>query len=414
MADLGVDVDVPALSIAERDRRWARTRALLADHGLDAVVVAGLRGRESFETYLSGESIQGVVVMPASAPPVSLTWSPFRIVGRSDPGIVGGYWIEDIRAGLVGPLVVSTLRELGLEAGRVGVVGLASRNPMELEGIIPYGVWSVVRDQLPRVEFVEVSAPFALMMLEKSEEELALTRHCARIGELACRAMVDVLRPGVRESEVYAAVMDVIYRHGAGTHAPSLIVRSGVDSLGWGPPEWGADRAVPPRTIEAGDLVYAELMTVCGGMETQQQVTASIGPLTPRRRRLGEVARAAYDAGLDALRPGASFVEVCDAMAAPVLDAGCWHLSPHIHSLSPATLLGHLYVGADRHFGEELAFLRPVPPTMDARITANMAFSFEPNACVRRERVNIGGTVVARDGRPEELNSLPCEIIEVT
>ncbi len=91
MADLVEDV--PGLSLAERDRRWARTRGLLAERGCDALVVAGLRGRESFETYLSGESIQGVVVLPATAPPVYLTWSPFRIVGRTDPGIAGGYWI---------------------------------------------------------------------------------------------------------------------------------------------------------------------------------------------------------------------------------------------------------------------------------------------------------------------------------
>ncbi|MDA8291614.1 MAG: M24 family metallopeptidase [Actinomycetota bacterium] len=411
MADLVEDV--PGLSLAERDRRWARTRGLLAERGCDALVVAGLRGRESFETYLSGESIQGVVVLPATAPPVYLTWSPFRIVGRTDPGIAGGYWIEDIRAGLIGPSIVSTIRGLGLATSRVGVVGLASRNPMELEGVIPYGVWRPVLDGLPGVEFVELSAAFSLLMLEKSEEELALTRHCARVGELACEAMVEVLRPGVRESEVYAAVMDVINRNGAGTHAPSLIVRSGVDTLGWGPPEWGADRAVPPRTVEPGDLVYAELMTVCGGMETQQQVTASVGPPSARRVRLGEVARAAYDAGLAALRPGASFVEVCEAMAAPVLDAGCWHLSPLVHSLSPASMLGHFFVGAESHVGSELPYLRPVPPTMDAPVPTGSAYSFEPNACIGRERVNIGGTVVARDGAPEELNTLPCHLIEV-
>jgi len=404
---------MPMLSMAERDRRWARVRQFMAAEGVDGIVVAGLRGRESFETYVSGESIQGIVVMPASGEPVYLTWSPFRIIGRTDPGVVGAYWIDDIRSGLLGPGLVEALRGLELSSARLGVVGLTSKNPMELEGIIPWGVWSHVVEQLPSAEFVDISGGFGLLMAEKSAEELELIRYSARVGELAAEAMVQVSRPGVREDEIYATVMDVIFRHGAGTHQPSLIIRSGVDTLGWGPPEWGADRSVPPRTIQTGDLVYAELMTTCGGMETQQQVTISMGPLTAQRKHLGEVARAAYDAGLESLRPGASFIDVCDAMGKPVAEAGCWHLSPHIHSVSPATLIGHLHVGAQNFFADEYPFLRPVPPTMDAEIKEGMTFSFEPNACIARERVNIGGSVVVGADAVEELNSLPCHIIVV-
>lgn len=405
---------MPMLSMAERDRRWSRVRAFIAEHEFDALVVAGLRGRESFETYLSGESIQGFVVMPASGEPIYLTWSPFRIIGRSDPDIVGGYWIDDIRAGLLGPGIVSALQGIGASSGRIGVVGLASKNPMELEGIIPFQIWHHVLEHLPSAGFIDVSGPFSLIMLEKGPEELELMRRSGEIGELACQAMVDAIKPGVRENQVHAAIMDVIYQHSAGTRSPSLIIRSGVDTLGWGPAEWGADRAVPPRTIQAGDLVYAELMTTCGGMETQQQMTVSVGPLTPQRRHLGEVARASYDAGMESLRSGASFFDVCDAMAKPVVGAGCWHLSPHIHSVAPATLIGHLHIGALEAFGDKYPFLRPVSPTMDAELKAGMTFSFEPNACIQRERVNIGGSVVIQEsGPPEELNSLACHIVEL-
>jgi len=36
-----------------------------------------------------------------------------------------------------------------------------------------------------------------------------------------------------------------------------------------------------------------------------------------------------------------------------------------------------------------------------------MSFAFEPNCSIGATRVNIGGTVVARDGAPLELNTLP-------
>lgn len=42
-----------------------KTRLVMAEHNVDVLLVPGLRGRESYESYLSNESIQGIVVMPA-------------------------------------------------------------------------------------------------------------------------------------------------------------------------------------------------------------------------------------------------------------------------------------------------------------------------------------------------------------
>ena len=266
----------PTIGIGQRDRRWAATRRFCGAPGLGALVVAGVRGRESFETYLSNESLQGVVVFPQLGEPVYLSWSAFWIIGRSDPDNDCAYWIEDIRAGLLGPLVVKALRELRLERSRIGVVGVASRNPMELEECVPYTVWQHVISELAGCEFVEVSAPYSLLMMEKDEQELALARHCAAVGEQACRAMLEVTRSGCLESDIYAEVLSTIYRAGLTVTAPALIVKSGRDRLSWGPPEWGV-AAVPPRRIAEHDLVYAELMPSYGGIETQQEMTVAVG-----------------------------------------------------------------------------------------------------------------------------------------
>ena len=40
----------PSLSLAERDRRWARVRDLMRSRALDSLVVAGFRAREMYET----------------------------------------------------------------------------------------------------------------------------------------------------------------------------------------------------------------------------------------------------------------------------------------------------------------------------------------------------------------------------
>jgi Xaa-Pro aminopeptidase len=151
-------------------------------------------------------------------------------------------------------------------------------------------------------------------------------------------------------------------------------------------------------------------MPTYGGVETQQQMMIAIGPVDPQWRELEDVARRSYDAGLAALKPGATFTELCNAMAVPLQEAGCWHLSPLVHGVSPAYLLGTLHGGAEKFFADQYPWLRTLPPVTDAVLAEGMLFAFEPNACRGRTRVNIGGTVAVGRSGPEELNSFPCRM----
>lgn len=45
----------PILSLAERDRRWARARQMMREHDLDAPLLAGFRALEMYETYISDD-----------------------------------------------------------------------------------------------------------------------------------------------------------------------------------------------------------------------------------------------------------------------------------------------------------------------------------------------------------------------
>lgn len=401
--------DPPVLTLADRDRRWSRIRKFLADQDLAAVIVAGLRGREGFEPWVTDESIQGVVIFPAEGEPVYLTWIAFRVIGRDDPQNDRDYWVRDLRAGPLGPGIVSVLTERALASERIGVVGLRSRGPMELEGYIPYTLWAKVAEELPGARFEEVSVPFSYVMAQKGEDELALARFAAEVGEQACQRMLEVTGPGVSEAEIYAQVTGVVHRAGATLTPPWFILKSGRDNLSWGPPEWGAG-AVRARVLGRGELVSSEMMPTYGGVETQQQMMIATVPVDPQWRELEDVARRSYDAGLAALKPGTTFTELCEAMAVPLKEAGCWNLSPLVHGVSPAYLLGTLHGGAEDFFAGQYPWLHTLPPVTDAVLAEGMLFAFEPNACRGRTRVNIGGTVVVGRSGAEELNRLPCRM----
>jgi len=70
--------------------------------------------------------------------------------------------------------------------------------------------------------------------------------------------------------------------------------------------------------IEDGDIVTGEIFSLLGMLETQHEPTIAVGKAHPDYERAAEVARAASDAGLEALRPGSLIGEVVAAKLAPV------------------------------------------------------------------------------------------------
>lgn len=406
----------PSLTLNERDRRWANTKALMAAHDLSALLVVAYTGREHYDAYLSNEQFDGVVVFPMAGEPLGLTPLTQRLVRRmASNQNVGPPWIEDVRITRFAAGIVDAMRDLGLERARIGVVGLASWGPGEFDGLIPHGMWSGVLAALPRAAFVDVSDAFMRMMLTKSEEELALYRYSAAAGEQACRAMVEITRAGVRESDIHAAVQHAIFVHGADAWWPHLNLALGHDDLGWGPP-MGIYAGGEPRRVKPGDLVQAELFPAFGGAETQQQMAIAVGPVPDLARELGAVARRAYEAGLKALRPGMTFGALCDAMFAPIRGPGeYWTLSPVVHTLGPLPFVSDFGVNIEK---SPVADRFPAARTMrgfgaDIVLEENMVLAFEPNVCKGAMRVNIGGTVLVTSTGAEELNSLPNQLCEV-
>ncbi|MDP2643661.1 MAG: M24 family metallopeptidase [Desulfobacterales bacterium] len=404
----------PTLSLKERDRRWERTRNLMRVKDVACLIVAGFRGREQMESYLCNDSAEGILIFPLHGEAVHLTSTGTRITRHLESHLRGEVpWVDDLRVGSNGPALVKVLTDKGLEKGRIGVVGLESGAPGEKDGIFPYRTWAHVLENLPGASFIELSGAFAEMMLVKSREELNLARFCAGIGEKACKKMLDLVRPGLNERELYAAIMEVIFTAGATAPPPHLILHSGKENLSWGPPTWTYQGGAA-RTLEEGDLVLAEIFPRYGGIETQQQMAVHIRPVNRTMGECARAARCAYEAGLSAIRPGITFQEVCDSMEKPVLDAGCWYLTPLMHSLSPMGWIsktGGVGIKPDSPMSWLTDKMRPRGMVgADLVLKTGMIFELEPNACIGRQRVNIGGTVIVTEHGAEELNKLSTEM----
>jgi Xaa-Pro aminopeptidase len=400
----------PVLSFAERDRRWARVRTLMRERALEGLLVAGFRAREMYETYISDDYNEGCVIFPLEGDPVIITWAHLRVMRARWSAERGAkLWVADYRVATSGAGVAEVLREKRLAEASLGVVGLASQAPTEIYGAIPASFWGELTAALPQARWQDISEEFSHLMLSKSEEELAQVRYAARAAEAACKVIVEVAAPGVGEEVVFAEATREMLRHGIGLRYPMIVMNSGPHTLSWGPPRWTTSGEAP-RILARGDLMQAELMPLCGNQEVQVQMTVALDPLDEENRKCERVARASYEAGVKALKPGMTFAELVAVMEEPLRSSGCWAYTPLVHSVGPHFLAGRTSVNQEQ---TELNVRFVGPNAVRARaavLEPGMVFAFEPNACLGHHRVNIGGTVIVSASGCEELNHIPTSV----
>ena len=195
----------PILSLAERDRRWARVRHLMRERSFDGLLVAGFRSREMYETYISDDYNEGCVIFPLEGDPVVITWAHLRVMRARWSAERGAtLWVADYRVATSGTGVAEVMREKRLAESKLGVVGLRSQAPTEIYGAIPANFWEELTTALPKAQWEDISEEFSHLMLVKSDEEMAQVRYAARAAEAACRVVVEVTAPGVGEEVVFA------------------------------------------------------------------------------------------------------------------------------------------------------------------------------------------------------------------
>jgi Xaa-Pro aminopeptidase len=387
------DVVVPTFSIAERDRRWDLARAFMEREDLDALLVFGEHEDAgpapfAYDTWFTNARAGTTVIFPRHGDPISLF--PMEMFARDHlestrRGDI--IWIppQNMRSGRDSRATAATLNELGLAKG--------------------------ILQTFPGVEFRPVAMALARLIMPLSPEEIAVVRHSASIGDAMVRAMVATAAAGVSESEVYAAGMSVGYARG--TIPAAMHFWTGPDPLASGWPQWGY-RPQAPRILRDGDIVTAEVFCNFGGRHTQHQATITIGEPHENLLRAADVARAAYDAALRALRPGRTFGDVVDALRKPLDAADGWEFGPSIHALNPAIALG----GFPADAGRWIAGAEAYPPEADhptinggMELEPGMTFALEPNYAFGRHLAYLGGTVIVGEDEPIELNPYTAQIL---
>lgn len=142
------------------------------------------------------------------------------------------------------------------------------------------------------------------LLMHKVPAEIEAIRRAAKIADDAYAAFREAVKIGRPQYELVADVEAHLRRKGCPDNF-MIIGSGGKDVLGMTPPS--------DRRIAAGDLVTTELTPCVEGYYVQICRTVVVGRATEAQRRAFGVFREALDAGVAAVRPGATAADVARA-----------------------------------------------------------------------------------------------------
>ena len=402
-------LELPRLSRNERDRRWALVREKMKARGLDAIVLWGWPTMWDFYTanarYLSsigGNAEFNVVIFPAVGEPTSIVQAPTVLDGWR----AAQNWVSDIRprSKTWAHSVGSRIKELKLERGKIGMDGLAG--PLDPDGWLPQAVYGELVALLRDASFVSLDDMLEKVRAIKSEEELGILRKAAALGDLMLSTCRETARPGVKECEVYAAMMQTMVANGG--EEPTLFL-------------WNCDRYPYPhpfrlpttRPMEKGDLIICEMHPKYGGYFTHVERTYCLGDPEPQQRTIYEGCLAAYRCGLKHFGPGKTISTAMMAVKDEIDARGLGICEAGIHGHGLASLeyprFRHHAIAADRE----------AIKVIGDQFEPGMVFAFNIDLFDPKWRQGQTGCVFAEtieitDSGVRRMHSFPIELQQVT
>jgi Xaa-Pro aminopeptidase len=145
----------------------------------------------------------------------------------------------------------------------------------------------------------------------KDRDELDRIRAAVALGAKLFDRALEVLRPGVKETEVAGEMEFAARRAGAEEMSFPTIIASGARSAL--PHGRASDQAIAP-----GGFVVCDFGVILSGYCSDQTRTVWVGPVSEDAHRAYEAVKEAQQAAIDAVKPGVAVGEV-DAAARKVL-----------------------------------------------------------------------------------------------
>ncbi len=293
-----------SVSTAELERRWKLARKVMDEKGVDVLVMRCL------EEYL-GAYVRWFTDIPARH-----TY-PFLVIFRKDdemtivsqgpfpPGdpYPPAWALRGVKQRLSSPFLDSinwtthyeadlALSELKkTPSAKIGWVGMPH---------IPAPLYNAITKEMTKATFVDMTNEIDLLKAIKSPEEQELCRRGAEMQDKVYEYMKTVIKPGIKESDIYA------HAHYMGTKLGSERGLILVGSAPKGTPVRTKYRRYQNRVIQDGDQVALLVeLNGPGGMYTEIARPITLGKPSQEHVDVFGLALEAQKLAIDMLKPGA-------------------------------------------------------------------------------------------------------------
>jgi len=314
VANIPVPASAPLLDLD-------RARALMRDHGLDAIVGHSLRnafylsGFVSFEQLIEPEAEMFAIVPARPDVPAHVTIPMSERLVLEDfpawpPGKVfyGRYYVKGgPHAGDSAPTpfaaLTQALARCGLTEARVG---------FELE-LLPVRLYRSIVEAFPRMTVADASPLLRALRTCKTSEEIARIRTATRVTEAAITEAFARIRVGTTEKAIAAWIAEGILRRGA----EPLYVDLGTNGRGALGTCYPTD-----RPVETGDVIRADASAQYGLYHSDLGRCCVVGEPSAEQRGHYQTMYDAVQAGIRAVKVGRPVSEVFAAAVAVPTAAG--------------------------------------------------------------------------------------------
>ncbi|MCV9999324.1 Xaa-Pro peptidase family protein [Pararhizobium sp. YC-54] len=238
------------------------------------------------------------------------------------------------------------------------------------EELLPVGLFRAFQARFPEAELVEIGPLLAELRLIKSHEEIRLLELGADLAKIGADAFLEAMQDNVTELAVAAHAVAAVNK------AMGALSINGLTST-YAYAQFGDHTMIPhlhptSRRLKRGDLVALNIFPVVWGYCAELERTFVYGEPTPELRGPLDAVNEAFDAGKEAMKPGAVMSEI-DALTRSILrkydlDKYIRHGTGHAHGIM---------IGAASR--EEHGELRLYNKT---KLAANMANSVEPGVYI--------------------------------
>jgi len=394
----------PRFSDEEYERRHRTIRQAMDEHELDCLVIygdSGMSGHNQANTrYLCNyiDHYFTYVVFPRDDEPTLFCKLYCHL-----PNAMAVSPIRDVRVSGLNPsaIIARRIRELGLEKGSIGTVGVDTLNPS-----IPHDHYVILKEKLPGARFKNFTPIYEGIRLIASPEEIKFLEKGAELTDLAMEALVDAVKPGVKDYELYA-ISHCSYLRRGGSFFFSLIGSTPMSNptmpYPWPLGYWSN------RVIQPGDIVISEISGSYFGYSGQINRSIALGQPTKEYWNIFDLALEAYEEIRQLLKPGRRKKDIM-RVDARIRERGFVMQAPLVHGWG-------LNVGPPMmdffKISDEVGMPRLPPEFTHMELKENMTVVIHPNICTPdlRRGIYLGNMCRITSNGAQSYQKYPLEFI---